>query len=123
MAWARALGLKSVFACKYRSLRIPTLLQSSQTKAERQVLVDSGATDNFITEKLLKRIKIRKLPLSKPRAIWNIDATLNKAGTIKDYVDLQVRCGDKTEDMRFLITNLGEDENRLQLSLVGSLPT
>jgi hypothetical protein len=55
-------------------------------------------------------MKIGKLPLSRPRAIWNIDATLNKGGTIKDFVDLQVRCGNKTEDMRFLVTELGEDE-------------
>ncbi len=41
-------------------------------KAEREVLVDSGATDNFISEKLLKRMKIGKIPLKKPRYIWNI---------------------------------------------------
>ena len=91
-------------------MRIPTLLQSAHSKAERQVLVDSGAMDNFISNKLLKRMKIGKLPLPQPRAIWNIDATLNKGGTIKDFVDLQVRCGNKTEDMRFLVTELGEDE-------------
>ena len=91
-------------------MRIPTILQSAHSKAERQVLVDSGATDNFISDKLLKRMKIGKLPLPRPRAIWNIDATLNKGGTIKNFVDLQIRCGNKTEDMRFLITDLGEDE-------------
>ena len=91
-------------------MRIPTLLQSAHSKAERQVLVDSGVTDNFISEKLLKRMKIEELSLSKPQAIWNIDATLNKRETIKDFVDLQARCEDKIENMRFLITNLGEDE-------------
>jgi hypothetical protein len=29
---------------------------------------------------------------------------------IKQFVDLQVQCGDKTENMKFLITDLGEDE-------------
>ena len=69
-------------------MRIPTVLQSAHSKAERQVLVNSGAMDNFISDKLLKRMKIGKLPLSRPRAIWNIDTTLNKGGTIKDFVDL-----------------------------------
>ena len=91
-------------------MRIPTVLQSAHSKAERQVLVNSGAMDNFISDKLLKRMKIGKLPLSRPRAIWNIDTTLNKGGTIKDFVDLQVRCENKIEDMRFLVTDLGEDE-------------
>ena len=110
MAWAHTLGLKSVFACKYKSLRIPTLLQTSHSTAERQVLIDSGATDNFISERLLKRMKIGKLHLQKLRTIWNIDGTHNKAGTIKDFVDLQVRVGPKIEEMKFLVTDLGEDE-------------
>ena len=55
-------------------------------------------------------MKIGTLQLTKPRTIWNIDGTHNKAGTIKDFVDLQVRCGSKTEEMKFLVTDLGEDE-------------
>jgi hypothetical protein len=102
--------LKSAFACKYKSLQIPTLLQSSHSKAERQVLVDSGSTDNFISDKLLKRMKIGKLNLKHPRIIWNVDGTHNRSGMIKQFVDLQVRCGDKMENMKFLITDLGEAE-------------
>jgi hypothetical protein len=109
-AWARIFGIKSVYTCKYKSLRIPTLLQSTHSKAERQVLVDSGATDNFISSKLLKRMKIGKLNLPKPQTIWNIDGTHNKSGHITHFVDLLVRCGDRSKEMRFLITDLGEDE-------------
>jgi hypothetical protein len=109
-AWARIFGIKSVYTCKYKSLRIPTLLQSTHSKAERQVLVDSGAMDNFISSKLLKRMKIGKLNLPKPRTIWNIDGTHNKSGHITHFVDLLVRCGDRSKEMRFLITDLGEDE-------------
>ncbi len=107
---ACTLGLKNVFLCKYKSLNIPTILHLRHTKAEREVLVDSGATDNFISEKLLKRMKIGKIPLKKPQYIWNIDGTYNKAGTIKEYVDLQVQVGPKKEEMRFLVTHIGEDK-------------
>ena len=55
-------------------------------------------------------MKIGSLRLKKPRTVWNIDGTHNKAGAITDFVDLQVRCGSKTEDMKFLVTDLGEDE-------------
>src|SRR6266702_255506 len=79
-------------------------------KAEQEVLVDSGATNNFISEKLLKRMKIGKIPLKKPRYIWNIDGTHNKAGTIKEYINLQVQVGPKKEEMRFLVTHIGEDK-------------
>ena len=107
-AWARVLGLQTIFKCKYKSLQIPTLLQSSYSKAKRQVLVDSGATDNFISEKLLKRMKIGMTKLKKERTIWNVDGTHNKSGAIKHYVDLQVQCGDRTKEMRFLVTDIGE---------------
>jgi hypothetical protein len=86
------------------------LVFTSHSKAERQVLVDSGATDNFISSKLLKRMKIGSLQLKRPRTIWNIDGTHNKSGTIKSFVDLQVRCGSRIEEMKFLVTDLGEDE-------------
>ncbi len=107
---ARILGLKNVFSCKFKSLNIPTILHLRHTKAEQEVLVDSGATDNFISEKLLKRMKIGKIPLKKPRYIWNIDGTHNKSGSIKEYIDLQVQVGPKKEEMHFLVTHIGEDE-------------
>ena len=55
-------------------------------------------------------MKIRTLQLKKPRIIWNIDGTHNKAGAITHFMDLQVRCGTTIKDMKFLVTNLGEDE-------------
>ena len=55
-------------------------------------------------------MKIRKLILQKLRTIWNINGMHNKARTIKYFVDLQVRVGSKIEEMKFLVTDLGEDE-------------
>jgi hypothetical protein len=110
MAWARALGVRSVFACKFKSLKIPTLLQTLHKTAKKEVLVDSGATDNFISPRIMKQMKIRNLSLMKPQSIWNIDGTHNKAGTITHYVDLQVCCGAKIENMKFLITDQGDDD-------------
>ena len=55
-------------------------------------------------------MKIGTLQLKKPRIIWNIDGTHNKAGAITHFVDLQVRCGTVIKDMKFLVTDLGEDE-------------
>ena len=55
-------------------------------------------------------MKIGKLILQKPWTIWNINGMHNKAGTIKYFVDLQVRVGSKIEEMKFLVTDLGEDK-------------
>ncbi len=91
-------------------MRIPVLFKSAHASAERGVLADSGATDNFINSQLLKRLQISYLPVPKPIKIWNVDGTLNQDGNITHYTDLQVKTGKETHILRFLITNLGRDE-------------
>jgi len=47
-------------------MRIPVLFESAHAMAEREVLVDSGATDNFISKNLLHHLKIAYLPVETP---------------------------------------------------------
>ncbi len=91
-------------------MRIPVLFKSTHATAKREVLADSGATDNFINSQLLKRLHISSLPVPNPIKIWNVDGTLNQDGNITHYTDLQVKTGKETYILRFLITNLGWDE-------------
>ncbi len=91
-------------------MRIPVLFESAHTTAEREVLIDSGATDNFISKNLLHRLKIGYLPVETPIKIWNVDGTHNQDGAISHFTDLQVHMGTETKMLRFLITNLGRDE-------------
>ena len=78
--------------------------------ADKNILVDSGATDNFIDPRLLKHLKLGSRRLDRPRKIWNIDGTNNKAGLLMDYVELEVRTGKKTANMEFLVTDLGMED-------------
>jgi hypothetical protein len=55
-------------------------------------------------------MKIGTLELINSRIIWNVDSTHNKSRMIKKFADLQVRCGDKVKQMKFLVTDLGDDE-------------
>ena len=66
--------------------------------------------DNFIHLNLLKRLGLGSQPLERPRKIWNIDRTTNKAGALTHCVDLEVRTGARQEIMRFLITDLGGED-------------
>ncbi len=91
-------------------MQIPVLFESAHATAEREVLIDSGATDNFISKNILQRLKIRYLPVEKPIKIWNVDGTHNQDGAISHFTDLQVQTGSDTRILRFLITNLGKDE-------------
>ena len=48
--------------------------------------------------------------LTQERKIWNIDGTANKAGMISEFIDLHVQTKGRTEQMRFLITDLGTED-------------
>ncbi len=91
-------------------MQIPVLFESAHVTAEREVLVDLGTTNNFISKNLLHRLKIRYLPVETPIKIWNVDGTHNQDGTISHFTDLQVCTGTETRTLRFLIMNLGRDE-------------
>ncbi len=108
-AWAKALQI-SVYNSRYRSIRIPVLFESAHATAEQEVLIDSGATDNFICKNLLQRLKIATLPLETSLKIWNVDGMHNQDGKITHFMDLQVRTGVDTKILQFLLTNLGRDE-------------
>ena len=77
---------------------------------DKRILVDSGATDNFIDPRLITRLGLGTRDLERPRKIWNIDGTNNQAGMLTQYVDLSVRTGKREEVMRFLVTSLGNED-------------
>jgi predicted aspartyl protease len=80
-------------------MKIPVSFCTSQAMADKSILVDSGATDNFIDPRLVKRLGLGTQKLDQPKKIWNIDGTNNRAGLIQEYVDLEVCTGDKEKQM------------------------
>ncbi len=91
-------------------MRIPISIRTSLTMADIKGLVDSGATNCFMSPAMVRRMGLGKRPLDKPRKIWNIDNTENKDGLITHYVDLKVQTRGIHRDMRFLITNIGHED-------------
>ncbi len=72
-------------------MHIPVSIRTSNAMADIKVLVDSGATDCFMSESLVRRMKLGKRPLQKTRKIWNINNTANLAGEITHYIILEVQ--------------------------------
>ena len=91
-------------------MRIPVSFRTAYARADKQILVDSGATDNFIHPQLIRWLGLGTQHLPQERKIWNIDGTANKAGMISEFVDLRVQTQGKTKQMRFLITDLGTED-------------
>jgi len=52
------------------------------------------------------KLPFKRLPHERP--LFNVDGTMNKMGSLKYYVDLQVQMGTKHTDMRFFLADLGE---------------
>ena len=91
-------------------MRIPVSIRTSYFTTDKNALVDSGATDNFIHPYFVTRMKIRPKVLERPRKIWNADSTENKEEMITHYLDLEVETKGIRKDMRFYITNIGKED-------------
>jgi hypothetical protein len=91
-------------------MKVPVSFRMLHAMADKNILVDSGVTDNFIHPKLIKWLGLGAQVLDRPRKIWNIDGTTNCAGQLTSFVDLEVRTGSKEEKMCFLVTDLGSED-------------
>jgi hypothetical protein len=91
-------------------MRVPVSIRTSYFMADKQALVDSGATDNFMHPVFAKRMGLGLQELPTPKKIFNIDNTSNKSGMITHFLDLNVQTNGMNKEMRFLVTDIGHEE-------------
>ena len=89
---------------------VPVLICTRYFMAKKKALVDSGATDNFIHPAFAKRLGLAMTPLEKPKKIYNIDNTSNKAGSITHSLKLKVATKGIGKVMQFLVTDIGNED-------------
>ncbi len=80
-------------------MKIPVSFRTRYAMADKRILVDSGATDNFIHLKFVKRLHVGTQKLERSMKIWNIDGSTNRVGQLTEYVDLLVKTGKREEKM------------------------
>jgi hypothetical protein len=90
-------------------LEVPITLHSFKGIAEEVTLVDSGATENFIDQETVKKLKLGSKKLSEPVRLRNIDGTYNQSGSVTHYIDLLVSRKTRKIMQQFYVTNLGMD--------------
>ena len=71
--------------------------------------MDSGVTDNFIHPRTIRHLRLGTSLLDKPKRLFNVDDTQNKAGSVTRYVDLSVTTNREERQMRFLVSNIGRE--------------
>ena len=79
-------------------------------KFEKEVLIDCGATDCFIDEKLIEEKELPIQKLERPIPVYQSDGEKTSARDITGYVDLRMRIRQHKESLRFYVTKLGKKE-------------
>jgi hypothetical protein len=79
-------------------------------RAKALALVDSGATENFINLNYAQYLRLPIQQLAQPRKLYNVDGTSNQSSDLLYYMDLSVQMGDKWVNLRFFLSNLGENK-------------
>jgi hypothetical protein len=87
------------------TLRIFLHLKSK--RAETVALLDSGATENFMSLDYTKYLRLPIKTLKEPRKLFNVDGTPNQAGDLKYFTDLATRTGTKSTMLRYFLSDLG----------------
>ena len=77
-------------------MTIKAYVHTASKRAEIETLLDSGATENFISEDLAYQLRLPITRLKQARPLFNIDGTKNRKGDITRYTDLEVQTGQKT---------------------------
>jgi len=88
------------------TLKVP--ISHYQGTAEENILLDTGATDNLIDVSTVNKLRLETKRI-KPQAVYNVDRTFNRNGTITQACNLLVTQGNKKERTRFYVMNIGRD--------------
>ena len=72
------------------SLFIPLTFENGGKIIEMKGLLDSGAGGKYIDQNFAQQEKLALNKLEEPITVYNVDGTLNKKGTIRNYVDLSM---------------------------------
>jgi hypothetical protein len=91
-------------------MSIRVFIHTSNKRAETPALLDSGATENFINHQYASQLHLPVKRLATPRKIYNVDGTTNRKGDIRFFMDLEVRTGERRTNMRFFLTDLGNQQ-------------
>ena len=90
------------------AIHVPLLFKGTQTV--EKVLLDSGATENFLDIRTVHRLKLDTHTLKEPRYVYNVDGSNNKAGQITHSCQLELTYGGKNVQQQFFISDLGQDQ-------------
>ena len=91
-------------------MTIPLKIKTEEETVEMNALLDSGSGGKFIDQNYAKTLNLPLKTLDKPIPTINVDRTLNKKGTIKHYINLELEVFGQTQMIQLLVTGLGKQK-------------
>lgn len=106
------LGSTNVYELDSESnhVHIPVLLTGKTRQKEVVAMVDSGATNTFISRRFIRENHVATRKLKHPILLFNIDGTENKDGSITELALLQMKIRDHMEKVAFSVTDIGPED-------------
>ena len=113
--WEKALPQKLTIAAAEgisTSLNLKVEIETTDTTERKSVvaLLDSGATGECIDRNYAKSQQFKLLQLTRPIPVYNVDGSLNEAGSITEVVSLILCYKNHSERTLFCVTNLGKQK-------------
>jgi hypothetical protein len=93
-----------------KSMTLCVFLHSRSKRAEAVALLNSGATENFMSLDYAKYLHLPIKTLKEPRRLFNVDGTPNCTGDLKYFTDLATRTGTRTTTLRYFLSDLGDNK-------------
>jgi hypothetical protein len=116
----RTIFPEAAFIPKQCQVKAPVQLHSKSLRSSIDALLDSGATDNFISPLIVNCFKIETFQLSRPKIVRNVDGSKNSIGPMTDAVNLEVHYHNQIVPLHFYVMNLGSDEMLLGMPFLAA---
>ena len=85
-------------------------MHSRSKRANTITLLDSEATENFISLQYAKYLHLPIKVPQEPRKLFNMDGTPNRAGDLKYYTDLHTRTRTQQCTLQYFLSDLGKNK-------------
>src|SRR5580693_3645041 len=101
--------MRRMYIRRLNTMKLSVPVQTARITAEQTALLDSGATENFISHRTWRALGIGRQQLDKSIPVHNVDGTKNHLGNIRHYCWLRVIHNGQEKLQRFFLTDLGQD--------------
>ena len=98
-----------MYTARNLSIKANVKLYTDGREADKEALLDSGATENIIHHKLIRKHHLPTIKLTKERQLLNVNGTTNQLGSIKEVVVLAIWHKGGLQSHKFLVADIGED--------------